>query len=254
MASDPQQRSRNKSQYYLACRVSGEELGRSASPAPEQRDVELIQAALDGDFQAFESLVARYERKAFWIAFHVLGRVEESRDVVQEAFVRVYKSLDRFDFARNFYTWLYRIVTNLAIDQLRKLRSDRSVQIERGADEFIGEEHVAPSEVLEGQELRDAVRRILAEIPPRFRTILALRDLHGISCREIAPILGLTHATVRWRLHKARQLFKERWERAGRLEANLRSNAEQQAEQQATQQSAARHAQRDAAEGGARGA
>lgn len=228
MASDPQQRSRNKSQYYLACRVSGEELGHAASPAPEQRDVELIQAALDGDFHAFECLVARYERKSFWIAFHVLGRVEESRDVVQEAFVRVYRSLDRFDFARNFYTWLYRIVTNLAIDQLRKIRSDRSVQIERGPDEFVGEGHVGPGEALEGAELRSDVRRILGEIPPRFRTILALRDLHGISCREIAPILGLTHATVRWRLHKARQLFKARWERAGLADTGIAPERERE--------------------------
>lgn len=223
--SDPQQRSRSKSQYHLACRVSGEELGRRPGPAAERRDVEMIQAALDGDFEAFESLVARYERKAFWIAFHVLGRVEESRDVVQEAFVRVYKSLDRFDFSRNFYTWLYRIVTNLAIDHLRKIRTDRSVQIDRPADDFVGEDHIGPAVALEGRELRSDVRRVLGEIPPRFRTILALRDLHDISCREIAPILGLTHATVRWRLHKARQIFKERWERSLRNQDGLADEA-----------------------------
>ncbi|MCB9919071.1 MAG: sigma-70 family RNA polymerase sigma factor [Planctomycetes bacterium] len=215
-APDPQFRSRNKSQYQLACRVSGEELGRTPGPSAEQRDLELIQAALGGDLAAFESLVARYERKAFWIAFHVLGRVEESRDVVQEAFVRVYRSLDRFDFSRNFYTWLYRIVTNLAIDQLRKIRTDRSVQIEGFGDEIVGDDIDRPEDNLEDQELRSDVRRVLADVPARFRTVLALRDLHGISCREIAPILGLTHATVRWRLHKARQLFRERWERASR--------------------------------------
>ncbi len=213
---DPQFRSRHKSQYNLACRVSGEELGRAPSPDAEVRDADFIHASLQGDLKAFGSLVARYERKAFWIAFHVLGRVEESRDVVQEAFVRVHRSLDRFDFSRNFYTWLYRIVTNLAIDQLRKLRSDRSVQIDGIEVEFEGPDQESPAAALEEREMRDDVRRVLADVPARFRTVLALRDLHGISCREIAPILGLTHATVRWRLHKARQLFRERWERVSR--------------------------------------
>ncbi|MFQ5506109.1 MAG: RNA polymerase sigma factor, partial [Planctomycetota bacterium] len=78
------------------------------------------------------------------------------------------------------------------------------------------EHDASPSRALEGTELADNVRRVLDGMSPRFRTILALRDLHGISCRVIAPILGLTYATVRWRLHKARQIFRERWERQAR--------------------------------------
>lgn len=212
---EPTHPERSVSQYRLALEVSGEELGARPAPSPEVLDTELVRATLDGRFGAFESLVARYERKAFWIAFHVLGRVEESRDTVQEAFVRVYRSLDRFDFSKNFYTWLYRIVMNLAIDKLRKLRSEKTVQLELSADTFPGEDDAsgAPACALEGQELKAHVREVLDRVPPRFRTILALRDLHGISCREIAPILGLTYATVRWRLHKARQMFRERWER-----------------------------------------
>ena len=76
---------------------------------------------------------------------------------------------------------------------------------------------------MEGKELRLSVRVVLDGMHPRFRTILALRDLHGISCREIGPILGLTYATVRWRLHKARQLFRERWEREGDMVADTPS-------------------------------
>lgn len=201
------------STYQQALQASGEDYGRRAQPAQDVLDTDLVQAALDGDFVAFESLVTRYERKAFWLAFHVLGQVEESRDVVQEAFVRVYKSLNRFDFAKNFYTWLYRIVTNLAIDSLRK-NKHRTLQLDDFGDSL---EHGNPDEPqarLEGKELSQRVREVLDQMHPRFRTILALRDLHGISCREIAPILALTYATVRWRLHKARQLFRERWERA----------------------------------------
>ena len=203
------------SQYRHALQVSGE-FGSTRSVPADIRDQELIEKSLRGSFESFESLVARYERKAFWIAFHVIGRVEESRDVVQESFVRVYRSLDRFDFSKNFYTWLYRIVTNLAIDSLRKIRSDKSVAFAVDEDQLPNERDHTPGLRLEGRELAASVRGVLDELSPRFRTILALRDLHGVSCREIAPILGLTHATVRWRLHKARQLFKERWERRTR--------------------------------------
>jgi len=215
VSNDPQT-TPSQSSYYQAVQASGTEFGLARAPSPEVLDAELVQAALDGDFDAFGSLVARYERKAFWMAFHILGQVEESRDVVQEAFVRVYRSLDRFDFSRNFYTWLYRIVTNLAIDSLRKLRANKSVNVETLDDRPDLEAETAPSDRLEGRELALDVRRVLDRMPARFRTILALRDLHGISCREMAPILGLTYAAVRWRLHKARQLFRDRWVRESR--------------------------------------
>ncbi|MEZ5988049.1 MAG: sigma-70 family RNA polymerase sigma factor [Planctomycetota bacterium] len=201
--------------YGQALEASSQDYGHARAPGPEVLDAELVQAALDGDMAAFEGLVARYERKAFWLAYHMLGQVEEARDVVQEAFVRVHRSLDRFDFSKNFYTWLYRIVTNLAIDSLRKLKH-RAASLEDRDTELGEEEPSEPSGKLEGQELRHAVRRVLDQMHPRFRTILALRDLHDISSREIAPILGLTFATVRWRLHKARQLFREAWERETR--------------------------------------
>ena len=205
-------RPRPTSTYAQALRASSEEFGHLKAPSPETLDSELVQRALDGDFNAFEGLVARYERKAFWLAYQVLGQVEEARDVVQEGFIRVHRSLDRFDFSKNFYTWLYRIITNLSIDSLRK-NKHKVRQLEDMAGELPSEVPHDPEVRMEGKELRLSVRTVLDGMHPRFRTILALRDLHGISCREIGPILGLTYATVRWRLHKARQLFREKWER-----------------------------------------
>ena len=198
------------SEYRLAVQHAGEELAKTA-PEASVRDNVLIEGSLGGDFGAFESLVARYERRAFWVAFHVVGRVEDARDTVQEAFVRVHRSLDQFDFAKSFYTWLYRIVTNLAIDRLRKNRSARTVQLDGGADDIEQGDAPFPGQRLEGRELAGRVRDTLDRLPARFRTVLTLRDLHQISCREIAPILGLTYTTVRWRLNKARQMFRERW-------------------------------------------
>lgn len=181
------------------------------APAADISDTELVRQALEGDADAFAGLVSRYHRRAFWIAYHVLGRNEDARDVVQEAFVRVHRSLHRFDFGRNFYTWFYRIVMNLAIDALRKLRTARSVNLEEFGDSFAGGE--SPSVPVERQETQSQVWRVLEHLDGKFKSVLVLRDIHGMSCREIAPILDVTHATVRWRLHRGRQIFREHWQR-----------------------------------------
>ena len=182
--------------------------------AVEVSDADLVHRALDGEEDAFSALVARYQRKAFWIAFHVLGRVEDARDVTQEGFVRVYRSLHKFDFRRNFYTWFYRIVMNLAIDQLRKNRSARAASLDDFGDGLPGNQEA--SVPAERNETRGMVWHVLDRLDKKFKSVLVLRDIHGMSCREIAPILKVTHATVRWRLHRGRQIFRDHWERMGR--------------------------------------
>lgn len=182
--------------------------------APEVADADLIREVLAGSEEAFAELVDRYQQKAFWIAFHVLGRVEDARDVAQEAFVRVFRSLHRFDFARNFYTWFYRIVMNLAIDHLRKLQTAKAAHLEDVAAFLEGDEDA--TEPADRNETRELVWQTLDRLDVKFKSVLVLRDIHGMSCREIAPILKVTHATVRWRLHRGRQIFKEHWDRMSR--------------------------------------
>ncbi|MBM4062481.1 MAG: sigma-70 family RNA polymerase sigma factor [Planctomycetes bacterium] len=180
-------------------------------------DAELVRRTLAGQQDPFAALVARYQRRAFWIAFHVVGRAEDARDVTQESFVRLFRSLASYDFARSFYTWFYRIVTNLAIDCLRRIRSARAGSLDDllpGLEQQREGDHALPLERAEQQRL---VWAVLGELDPKFRAVLVLRDIQGLSCREIAPILRVTHATARWRLHRGRQMFRERWERrAGR--------------------------------------
>jgi RNA polymerase sigma-70 factor (ECF subfamily) len=185
-----------------------------AAPGEQVTDADLVRDVLAGDDQAFSGLVARYHRRAFWIAYHVLGRAEEARDVVQDAFVRVHRSLARFDFARSFYTWFYRIVMNLAIDALRRARHMRAVALDDLGDQLAA--HTGADAPVEREETRGQVWRVLERMDAKFRAVLVLRDIHGMSCREIAPILDVTHATVRWRLHRGRQIFREHWERIGR--------------------------------------
>jgi RNA polymerase sigma-70 factor (ECF subfamily) len=190
------------------------------SGAPGLRsDAELLRATAAGDRDAFRTLVDRYERRAFYAAFHLLGDEEESKDVVQEAFVRVYRSMDKFDERRPFYTWFYRIVTNLAIDHHRHLKLTRRIASEEVTENVPG--GAAPSSPVESDEARRQVRSALDQLPPKFKTVMVLRELHGLSCKEIAEIVGSTHATVRWRMHRARMMFKEAY---GRLFGNTRTH------------------------------
>ena len=183
--------------------------------SPDERvDADLMRRCLAGETDAFATLVQRYQRRAYFVAYHVIGDMEEARDVAQEAFLRLYRSLDAFDFGRNFYTWFYRIVTNLAIDRLRKVGATRAGRLDDLAGGIAAPVDAdAPSE---GEERTSMVWNVLLGLDAKFRAVLVLRDIHGVSCREIAPMLRVTHATVRWRLHRGRCLFKELWERRTR--------------------------------------
>ena len=194
---------------------------RQPTSDPSQKgdpaDNELVQRTLDGDKSAFEGLVRRYEERAWWAAYHLLGDGEEARDIAQDAFLRAYRALARFDFGMSFYTWLYRIVVNLSIDALRKrsrMRPDALDEVAGGLPAPPGDEK--PGDRIENQETAVRVRAVLAKLPEKYRTVMTLRELDNLSCKEIAAIVRSTHATVRWRLHIARRMFKEHWERMER--------------------------------------
>ena len=181
--------------------------------AVEIDDAELVRRTCAGQEDAFAALVARYQKRAFWIAFHVVGRVEDARDVAQESFVRLFRSIERYDHTRSFYTWFYRIVMNLAIDCLRKIKSARSSSIEEFVALLPDEREPRGAQQLERNEQNAQVWAVLEKIDAKLRAVIVMRDIHGLSCREIAPILRITHATARWRLHRGRQMFREHWER-----------------------------------------
>jgi RNA polymerase sigma-70 factor (ECF subfamily) len=182
--------------------------------AVELTDGDLIHKTLQGDDDAFAQLLSRYQEKAYWVAFHLTGHAEESKDIAQEAFIRVYRALKRFDFSMSFYTWLYRIVVNLAIDRLRRLAKTRALSVE-DMQEVLEDPDPAkdPGEEMVNAELQRDVRQILNQLPEKYKTVMVLRDLNGMSCKEIAAVVHASHATVRWRLHMARKMFKEHWNR-----------------------------------------
>jgi len=183
-------------------------------------DHALIRRAQAGDEQAFSELVEKHRVRAWRVARGLVGSDEDAQDLVQEAFLRVFRSLSSFDFSHGFTTWLYRIVTNLAIDHLRKRRaavSTTAASEDEGDLDLADEAGPAPSALLESADLAQEVQACLETLAPHFQSVLRLREMEGLACTEIARIVGATHVTVRWRLHRGRKLFQEEWERRSRL-------------------------------------
>lgn len=180
------------------------------SPPPAPTDSELALAALAGDQGAFRTLVERHQQRAYWVARGMLNNDEDARDVAQEAFVRVHRSLARFDPNLKFTTWLHQIVVNLSIDSLRKRKRRAGIDLDSVGEV---EDKRVEGDSLAQQELRDRVALVLEELPAKYKTIMVLSDLQGIGAKQIAEITDTTHATVRWRHHRARKLFREAWER-----------------------------------------
>lgn len=222
--SEPQRSSKKSPSRLSSSRQlrGGRFVGKgSESPDPKsaQEDRELIERACFGDEDAFASLVRKYQDRTVAIARHFVFEEESARDVAQEAFLRVYRNLHVYDPQMRFYTWFYRIVVHLAIDQLRRQRRvPQSVPDPSVADsvDYWGKRSSrAPGDRLEVMETRSHVKRILEKVPERYRQLLVLRDLEGFTSKEIAEIAGWNHATVRWRLHRARKIFRAAWEAEG---------------------------------------
>jgi RNA polymerase sigma-70 factor, ECF subfamily len=178
-------------------------------------DAWLVEHARHGDHQAFAVLVRRYERKLIRVLTRLVREPEQARDLAQETFWRVYSRLDRFDTARRFGPWLFRVGVNLGLDWLRSSKSELplAASIDRTGNDGESTLELCDPDPRIQADLVQEVQFVLALMPVPYRAILVLRDLEGFSSSEVAAIVGRREATVRWRLSKARERFREIWER-----------------------------------------
>jgi RNA polymerase sigma-70 factor (ECF subfamily) len=177
------------------------------------RDAELLRAFREGDGDAYQELVRRYYDRIVWVAYSIL----HNEDVAQDTFLRLYRAAATYDESRNFYTWLYRIALNLAIDTLRKKGSRPAMPLD-GFEEIVADPLGEAKSDLERKEVSQRIESVLGEIPHGYRVAIVLRDVHELSCKEIARLLGVSHAAARWRVHRARKLFRDAWVRSERRE------------------------------------
>ena len=183
-------------------------------------DRELVDSARKGDRDAFRTLFDRYHRRAYALAFGVLRHPDDALDVVQDAFIKAHKYLDKFEGNSSFYTWLYRIVMNLAIDHLRKHRRNRSVELdeqhlEEGSS--IGNDALLPKilganpgRALLDKEIRARIDVALGELSENHRAVLVMRELEGLSYEEMATAMGCSKGTIMSRLFHARKNMQKR--------------------------------------------
>lgn len=177
----------------------------------------LIRAAQRGDQDAFEQLVRAYDQSVLRLAMNLLRSPEDARDVYQEAFLRVYKNLESFRFDCSFHTWLYRIVTNICLDQLRKrkVRKEESAVVETPdgpldrMDAF--EEDAAdsdPERSLWNRQLKNKIENALLDLTPRERMVFELRHYQGLRLRNIGEMLGTTEEAAKNCLFRATQKMR----------------------------------------------
>jgi RNA polymerase sigma-70 factor (ECF subfamily) len=179
-------------------------------------DHELVLAARKGDRDAFRTLFERHHRRAYALAFGVLRHQDDALDVVQDAFIKAHKYLDKFEGNSSFYTWLYRIVMNLAIDHLRKHRRVKPVELDETRMEE-GDEGLQPKmlganpgRALQDKEIRIRIDRALDELSDNHRAVLIMRELEGMSYEEMAEAMDCSKGTIMSRLFHARKNMQKR--------------------------------------------
>ncbi|QDT38938.1 RNA polymerase sigma factor [Stratiformator vulcanicus] len=182
----------------------------TAPPGAGVSDARLVEMARRGDQEAFGDLVLRYERRLIRVIMRFVDNTETARDLAQETFLKVYGRLDQFDTSRRFGPWLFRVGVNLTLDHLRKKkrRGRWSLFSDIGKERSPDPESDDPRLAIDTSQ---EVRKVLEQVPEKYRSVLVLRDLEGFSTSEIAAIMGRKEATIRWRLAEARNRFSKLW-------------------------------------------
>jgi len=189
----------------------------SARLAPKIDEAELIRAVQQGDQSAFEALVRQYDQSVLGLAMNLLRSPEDARDAYQEAFLRVYKNIHSFRFDCSFYTWLYRIVTNICLDHLRKrkIRKEESALVETSEGPIdrtysVEEDRAAgdPERNLWNRQLSSRILAALEELTPRERMVFELRHYQGMRLRAIGEILETTEEAAKNCLFRATQKMR----------------------------------------------
>jgi RNA polymerase sigma-70 factor (ECF subfamily) len=182
-------------------------------------DEELVARSSGGDLDAFNQLVVRWERPIYALAYRVIGREEDARDVCQETFLRAYRALGGFKGQAKFSSWLYRIALNLCRDWIRRERRTPVAQAPEGVDliELAGETSPSDSveELVARREISRAVARAMADLPEEQRTAIILKEYHGLTFQEIADMLECPLSTVKTRLYQGLSVLRRQLARAG---------------------------------------
>lgn len=178
----------------------------------EDADAAWVRQCLAGDPQAFAALVGRYEKPVYNVALRMLRNAEDARDIAQTVFMKAYQNLASYDPQFKFYSWVYRMAINESLNILR-VRGRNAGPV----DERVPEEAAGPSELLAGDQTREAVLEAIDRLKPEYRAVIVLRYFVDRNYEDMGEILGIDAKTVKSRLYTARQLLKDQLSASGAL-------------------------------------
>ena len=184
-------------------------------------DDELVARSMGGDAESFNQLILRWERPIYALAYRVIGREEDARDVCQETFLRAFRALPGFKGQAKFSSWIYRIALNLCRDWIRRQRRAPVMQMPEGVDpgELMADQ--GPVESIEDlvgrRQLSEVVEEAMALLPEEQRTAIILKEYHGMTFQEIADMQGCPLSTVKTRLYQGLTVLRRHLEKNGRL-------------------------------------
>ncbi|WP_243300496.1 RNA polymerase sigma factor SigW [Bacillus litorisediminis] len=174
-----------------------------------------IKQVLKGDQNAYGEIVEIYKDKVFQLCYRILGNRHEAEDIAQEAFIRAYVNIQKFNPSRKFSTWLYRIATNLCIDRIRKKKPDYYLDAEvPGTDGLTMYSQVAidtkmPEEEMESLELQELIQNEILKLPEKYRSVIVLKYIEELPLQEISEILEIPLGTVKTRIHRGREALRK---------------------------------------------
>lgn len=175
----------------------------------------LLERSKAGDVAAFETLIEAYQKKIFNLAYRIVGNYDDAGDLAQEALIRIFRSIAGFKEQSSFSTWVYRITTNVCLDDIRKKKNrkvislDEEIHVEDGEmKRQIMSDDPLPDEVAEKEEMRRLVNDAINTLPEEQRLVISLRDIQGLTYDEIAEVLDCPSGTVKSRINRARQALK----------------------------------------------
>ena len=184
-------------------------------------DEELVARSQGGDVDSFNQLILRWERPIYALAYRVIGREEDARDVCQETFLRAFRALPGFKGQAKFSSWLYRIALNLCRDWIRRQRRAPVMQMPEGVDPGELAADQGPVESIEDlvgrRQLSEIVEEAMALLPEEQRTAIILKEYHGMTFQEIADMQGCPLSTVKTRLYQGLTVLRRHLEKNGRF-------------------------------------
>lgn len=175
-------------------------------------DQQLVQKTLEGDREAFSFIVRKYQKQIYSLTYRLTNDPEDARDLAQEAFIHIYNVLHKYDQNRKFFSWMYKVASNVCYNALRRGKSEAAVSLDKVIEfaPLATRKDMQPEEYYERRETQALVRQAVSELPDKYRLPLVLRYLEDLSYREIAETMDLPLTTIETRLYRGKALLQKR--------------------------------------------